>query len=130
MSVGSSVRYGMVAAFCLVLNNAVIIAADASGLGTAAAVLLSFAIVLTSGYLLHCGFTFREAPTWMRFRKYSAGMAFNIPLAFTLIWILHDVTKFRMIVASPLTSAIMVLANYALSRWAIASSPSPAEKNP
>lgn len=121
-------RYVLVAGFCLVLNNVVLVAADALGFGTAIAVLASFAIVLTSGYLLHCAFTFRERLSANGFARYGLGMAANIPVAFAALYLMHDVLALPMAAAGPLVSVGMLVVNFVLSRWAIAR-PSPKLEN-
>lgn len=120
----SALRYPVVAAGCLLLHNAVVIGANAVGARTAVAVLLSFAVIVVIGYLLHSAFTFREPASWTRFGKYATAMGANIPLAFLTLWLIHDWLGFGMAWASPLSSGVLVLTNYLLSRWAIYTSPS------
>jgi putative flippase GtrA len=122
-------RYVLVAATCQLLNTVILVGVDALSFNTVTAVLTSFVIVLTCGYLLHCRVTFHEHPTAIGFARYGAGMAVNIPVAFGALYLLHDMLALPMVFAGPLVSLGMLIVNYVLSYWAIARPSSPLEKN-
>lgn len=119
MKTGATLRYPVVAGVCLLLNNVVLIAADAAGFASVPAVLMSFVIVMFTGYALHSVFTFEEPVSLQRLGRYAFGMAVNIPAAIIVLGLLHDFLALPMIVASPVASVILMIINYALSRWAI-----------
>lgn len=122
----TTLAYGMVAATCLGLHNAVLIGVDRglrgalSGLGVlTVGFVLSFVVVSVAGYLLHSRFTFRENVSWHRYARYALAMSTNTPLAFAVTWVLNSPLRLPMVWAAPLASVGMVGANFLLSRWAI-----------
>ncbi|WP_298199679.1 GtrA family protein [Novosphingobium sp.] len=120
-------RYSVVAASCLLLHNVVLIGGSALGLGTTAAILASFVVVLTFGYLAHCLFTFRERPALGGLARYGMAMAANVPMTFLSIWLLNGVLRLPMTIAAPVSSIALVAVNFGLSRWAVATRAQPAE---
>lgn len=122
MMLKTSFAYVAVAGACILLHNAVIIAADALGSPLWLAVLLSFAIVAAAGYLLHSRFTFRRPLGMIAFARYGLAMSFNIPLAFVTTWLWHEQAGLPMPLAAPLASLCMLAANFALGSWALSPS--------
>jgi len=57
----SPLRYGFVAGICLAIHNAIVIAGDAAALPLLVSVLVSFAVVVVVGYVLHSRLTFAQA---------------------------------------------------------------------
>jgi len=112
-------RYGIVAAFCLLLHNIIMISSDALGLSMFPAALSSFAALAVIGYLLlsHC--VFLSQRSWKGFWRYTGVMAASFPLSFLLLWIFSDLAHRPMFIASPLASGSMALINFCTSRWAI-----------
>ncbi|OYX62454.1 MAG: hypothetical protein B7Y89_09565 [Novosphingobium sp. 32-60-15] len=119
MKTGPTMRYPVVAGVCLLLNNVVLIAADAAGFASVPAVLMSFVVVMLTGYALHSVFTFQETVSIQRLGRYAVGMAVNIPMAIIVLGLLHDFLALPMVIASPVASVILMIINFALSRWAI-----------
>jgi putative flippase GtrA len=111
--------YVTVAGFCIILHNAVMIIADAGGMALWAAVLLSFTIVASAGYALHCAVTFRQPLALRGFARYTVAMSANVPLAFVTTWFWHEWVGLSMPVAAPLASVCMLAVNFMLGRWAI-----------
>lgn len=128
MSVRTPVAYSVVAGFCLLLHNAVMIVADSLGAALIVAVLLSFCLVASAGYVLHGLFTFRRPLGFTAFLRYAFAMLLNIPLAFVTTWFWHEPLGLAMPIAAPLASVCMLALNFVLGRWAIAApDPRPAE---
>jgi len=113
------IGYLFVAASCLLLHNAIVIVGDAVGQPLWVAMLASFLIVNSVGYMGHCRVTFRAPATPRGFVRYAAAMITNVPAAYALIWLLHDAASLPMVLAAPAASALMLVVNYALSHWAI-----------
>lgn len=111
--------YPFVAGFCAILHNVVIIGLDQVGVHYAVASVISFILVATSGYLLHCALTFRTPATLRSFGRYSVAMAFNLPLSILALFLFHDVAGLPMVIASPVATVALFAANYFLSAWAI-----------
>lgn len=120
MSVRTPIAYTAVAGFCILLHNAVMIIGDALGMALGPAVLVSFVLVATMGYVLHGAFTFRQPLKLAGLGRYAFAMSANIPLAFITTWFWHDLLGLEMLLASPLASICMLALNFILGRWAIA----------
>ena len=121
-------RYLGVAAFCAALNNLVLIGGAALGLHYAVGLALSFVVVVAAGYLAHTAFTFRRPATLSAFGRYAGAMLAALPLSFVCLFVFCDLAKLPMWIAAPATTVVTVIANYALSRWAVlprASAPEP-----
>lgn len=114
-----SLPYLIVAGLCLALHNATLIVADVYGLALWLTILLSFVIVATIGYIGHSRATFAQRLSWGAFFRYSAAMTANIPIAYVLIWFLRDFLGLSILLGAPLSSVLMLMINYVLSRWAI-----------
>lgn len=117
---GSMIRYSMVAGICLLTHNVVMIASDHAGASLLTAVVLSYAIVVVIGFVLHTRFTFASEISQKGFIRYAAAMLLNIPLAWITTALWHDVVGLAMLYAAPLATAMMVTFNYFASRWATA----------
>ena len=117
----SAIRYPLVSGLCLLLHNLVMVVSDYAGAVLWLAVFLSYAIVVSTGYILHSHFTFENKVNLLGFGRYAAAMSLNIPLAYTTIWLWYDLAGFTMVIAAPLASAMMIIFNYYTSRWAITS---------
>ncbi|OBQ80358.1 GtrA family protein [Mesorhizobium sp. WSM3873] len=120
MSVRTPFAYMVIAGICIALHNVVIILSDRVGIRLGLAVLLSFCVVASTGYVLHSVFTFRRPLAPITFARYVIAMVANIPLAFVTIWFWHQQAGLPMVFASPLASVCMLALNFLLGRWAIA----------
>jgi putative flippase GtrA len=123
----SPLRYGFVAGICLAIHNAIVIAGDAAALPLLASVLVSFAVVVVVGYVLHSRLTFEQTLNWPRFQRYALAASVNIPLAFATLWFWSVALALPMIWASPIATVCTVLLNYLLFRWAIMTPAKPVE---
>lgn len=63
-------------------HNAIMIVAESLCVALWLAILLSFAIIATVGYILHSLFTFKQPLSFAGFGRYTISMLLNIPLAF------------------------------------------------
>ena len=113
-------RYAGVAAFCLAMHNGIMIFADWSGLTLLEAASTSFCIMVVTGYVLLSAFVFVGARSWRGFWRYTGAMAANFPLSTGLLWLFFDVAGQPMAIAAPAATIVMVIFNFAASRWAIA----------
>jgi putative flippase GtrA len=114
-----TLRYSAVSGLCLLLHNVVIISADSAGWPLSGAVLLSFCLSASAGYLLHSLFTFSKPVQMHRFSRYLLAVSANIPLAYVTVWFWHKLVGLEMLWASPIASICMVGINFVLARWAI-----------
>lgn len=113
-------RYLVVAGFCFALHNAIMIAADRVGFSLIEAAVTSFFVLLLVGYTLLSAFVFPAERSWRGFLRYAGAMAANFPLATGLTWLFASPIGLPMAIAAPAATALMVLFNFAASRWAIA----------
>lgn len=113
-------RYLVVAAFCLAMHNAIMIAADHAGFTLLQAAATSFCIMVVVGYVLLCAFVFPAERSWRGFWRYTGAMAANFPITTGLTWLFASLAGQPMAVAAPAATVLMVIFNFIVSRWAIA----------
>jgi putative flippase GtrA len=116
-------RYLLVGTTCAVLHNVVMIGGDFLRLHYVACSLASYVIVVLWGYGLHATFTFGQHMSWRSLIRYAAGMATNLPGSIALMFVFCDIAGFPVVAAAPMTTAILLLWNFATSYWAIAGRP-------
>jgi len=114
-----TLRYAVVAAGCAILHNVIIIGLDRLGVHYVFASLVSFVVVLSTGYLLHCSFTFTADRSLGSFLRYGGAMAANLPLSILGLFLFHDIAHLPMVIASPVATVALFVVNYFLSAWAI-----------
>lgn len=112
-------RFSGVSALCMILHNLVLIAADASGLPYGIAILLSYVIVVVAGYGLHSSYTFGIERSGISFVRYALAMAGNVPALWLLLGLLVGHLGWPMLFAAPVSTLIMTLFNFMMSRWAV-----------
>lgn len=120
MSARTPFAYVLVAGFCLLLHNVILISANAARIPLWLAVLMSFTVVASAGYFLHTIFTFRQPLSAIALVRYGIAMSANIPLAYGTTWFWYAAIGFPMPIAAPIASACMLALNFVLGRWAIA----------
>ncbi|MEG3144903.1 GtrA family protein [Sphingomonas sp. RT2P30] len=118
-AIATTSRYAVVTGSCLVMHNAIMIAADRAGLTLLQAAVTSFCIMVVTGYLLLCAFVFRGTRSWRGFARYTAAMAANFPISTGLAWLFLVPLHQPMVIAAPAATLIMVVVNYVASHWAI-----------
>jgi len=116
-------RYLLVGITCAVLYNVTLIVGDFSGLHYAVSTVVSFVIVVLSGYWLHSTFTFGRELSAAALFRYALGMAANLPISLILMFVFCDLVHIAVAVAAPATTAILFIWNFAASRWAIVANP-------
>jgi putative flippase GtrA len=112
-------RYLLVGGVCAGVHNAIMIGGAALGVHYLISSLVSYSTVVVIGFLLHSYFTFSAPAAWPSFAKYAAGMMLNYPLWVALMFLLCDVGRLPMTIASPAGTVMMLAWNFAVSRWAI-----------
>jgi putative flippase GtrA len=118
--------YVIIAGSCLLLHNLILIGSNAAHIPLWLAILMSFATVASSGYVLHAIFTFRQPLSFSRLVRYAVAMSANIPLAYVTTWFWYAGLGLPMPVAAPIASGCMFALNFVLGRWAIAAPKVPA----
>lgn len=113
-------RYTLVAIFCALLHNAILIAMDAAGFGIVACQAASAAVLLPVGFLLQSRVTFVSERDWRGFARYSAALITNFPVALVALWLSRDLAGVPMWVAAPFSSLVLYCWNFATSTWALA----------
>ena len=113
------IRFSGVSAVCMVLHNLIMIIADANGLSCDVAILLSYAIVVVAGYSLNSSYTFGVERNSFNFTRYALAMASNVPALWLLLGLLVGHLGWPMLLASPISTLIMTLFNFTMSRWAV-----------
>jgi putative flippase GtrA len=112
-------RFALVGGVCAVLHNAIVIGGDVVGVHYAVSGVASYAFVVVVGYALHTAFTFRKPPSLTGFLRYAAGMATNLPVYLALMFVQRELMGIPVPVATLVATALMVVWNYVVSRWAI-----------
>ena len=113
------VRYLIVGALCAAVHNGIMIGGAALSLHYALTSAISYTVVVLLGFALHTRFTFAEQPQLRAFAKYAGGMALNYPIWVVLMFLLNDLGRMPMLFASPVGTGLMLIWNFAVSRWAI-----------
>jgi len=116
------VRYVGVGAICAVLNNIFLIAIVGTGFGYLPGLMIVCLPMLVIGFALHTILTFEVKPTARAFLRYSLAMLANYPLWIAGLFMLCDVMKLPIYIASPAGTLFLFFWNYVSTRWAIARS--------
>lgn len=113
-------RFFSVGLLCALLHNAIMIGGDWLGLHYVAASLVSFAIVVLVGYLLHSAWTFPGAQRGgMPFARYAFTMALNLPLSLAGMFVLVDLAGLGVPLAAPAVTVMLAAFNFVGGRWAL-----------
>ncbi len=112
-------RYTAVSLFCVLFNNALLIAFDAAGIHYSAAVLISAGVMIPLAYALHCTLTFAVEPGWRAFARYFGVQIVNTPMAWLLFLLIHDWGGLPMLIAAPVVTGLLFPWNFFSSGWAI-----------
>ena len=113
-------RYLLVAATCMIAHNLIVIGADSIGIAMPIAVFISFCVVVLLGFALHSRYTFAVKGDGRSLIRYAAAMALNVPLNILLLWLMLELMRWPMTIASPAATIVMLAVNFFASRWAIA----------
>ena len=112
-------RYLVIGAVCAVLNNAILILGDRSGLHYAASLLITFLLVLPASYLAHAWWTFKSPANWAAFGRFLGGSIASLAVASLAVGACRGALALPMVVAAPLATVAMTLYNFAMTRWAV-----------
>ena len=115
----TSGRYLAVGATCAVLNSVILIVLDRFGVHYAVSSLISFVVVVAVGYSLHSWFTFRVRRGLSTFLLYVLALAANYPLQVVLLYLMVDLGRLPIVVASPASTLILAGWNFFATRWAL-----------
>ena len=122
-------RYTLVAIFCALIHNMILIGMDALGATVLLCQVASAAVLLPLGFWLQSYVTFRCERSWSGFLRYSAALITNFPIALVVLWLVRDELALPMWAAAPASSAALFCWNYLTSNWALSkadSRPEPA----
>jgi len=114
-------RYTVVGALCAGIYNLTMIVGDAVRVHYAASTMIAFVLIVVTGYLLHCLWTFSEKLSWMSFVRYAAAMTLNLPFSLGGMFLLKDLAHAPMWIASPLLTALLFGWNFLAAHWAVVS---------
>jgi putative flippase GtrA len=113
-------RFFSVGLLCALLHNAILIGGDWLGLHYVTSSLVSFAIVVLVGYLLHSSWTFPGARRGaMSFARYTITMALNLPLSLAGLFVLVDLAGLGVPLAAPAVTVMLAAFNFVAGRWAL-----------
>lgn len=113
-------RFLVVGLACALLHNAVMIGGDWLGWHYVASSIVSFAIVVVVGYLLHSRWTYVGAERGgTSFARYALVASGNLPLSIAGMFLLVDLAGLPVPIAAPLVTVLLVLFNFAGNRWAL-----------
>lgn len=118
-TIGQSARYSLVGAFCAVASNVVIIGSSFAGINDQLAIALALAIVTPLAYILQSWFTFRSPLSLQRFMRFVGGVGVGTLWFVLLMTLFQQVMGMPVWIASPLTTLLIFVWNFAAARWAI-----------
>jgi putative flippase GtrA len=116
---GRTARYTLVGAICAVVNNILIIGGAFFGINYVVMSFVAFAFVTTFAYLMHTSFTFREQRSVRGLLRFSSGVATGFPLFILLMAIFCTGLGMPVAIATPLSTVVLYVWNYALAHWTI-----------
>lgn len=115
----SGLRFLIVGGTCALLHNLIMIAGDFAGLHYVVSSLISYCVVVVTGYALHRAFTFRGSAQNASFPRYALAMAANLPLSIAVMFVLVDLVGLPVFIAAPAATVLLFVWNFTVSRWAI-----------
>lgn len=118
-------RYLIIGLGCAILNNAILIGADAIGAHYVTAILLTFAITLPLAYVAHAWWTFDVGVSWIAFGRFVAGSVSSLIIAGLTVGVFRGGLDMPMLYAAPLATVVMTVYNYVMARWAVGAKADP-----
>jgi putative flippase GtrA len=112
-------RYMVIACFCAVSNNIIMIAGDCAGADYPIMTLVSFMILTPVAYALHTFFTFTKQFSAISLLRFSSATALGLPLSLFSMAIWCTLLKLPVFIAAPITTAVLFFWNYASARVSI-----------
>ncbi len=116
-------RFLLVGVLCALMHNAILLIADWFAIHYVISCVISYAVVVVLGFALHVHFTFQQAPSFQQFWRYAVSMAANYPITLALLFVMCDVARLPVAIAAPVATVLMMVWNFAASRWAIVRKP-------
>jgi putative flippase GtrA len=107
---------GAVSAFAI---NIIIISGDFLGIHYGISLVLAFVLSTSFAYFAHADVTFRAAKSLAGFVRYLTTNLFGLGLTAVLLASLHDGLSVPILIASPVTTVMMIVYNFLSARWAI-----------
>ena len=113
------IRYLAVVTICAIVNNVLLIALVKAGFHYFVGIWLAYVPMTVFGYALHVTVTFRTRPTLSGFVRYGLAMLANYPLWIGSLFVLSDLFRAPITVATPIGTVITFFGNYVATHWAI-----------
>lgn len=117
-------RYAQIGLVCALMTNGIIIGLDQVGTHYFAATLVATVVVTAIGFLLHCAWTYKVAPTAAGFARFVAATALGSCIAVVSMVVLCDGFGLSATAAIPIATVFLFFWNYLLATWAIVRAPS------
>jgi putative flippase GtrA len=117
-----ALRYLAVGATCALLYNVLMISLVSLGVGVLWATVIVVPPLLLTGYVLHAVVTFETRFSRVDFLRYSLTILAAWPASAAIVYGLADLAGLPIVLAAPLTTAIMLVLNWITAHWAIAHS--------
>lgn len=114
-----SVRYSLVGIVCACVSNLIIIGSALAGINDQVAIILAVATVTPLGYILQSWFTYRSPLSMQRFMRFLGGIGVGTLWFVLLMTLFQRIIGMPVWIASPLTTFLIFIWNFAASRWAI-----------
>jgi putative flippase GtrA len=112
-------RYLAGGGICALLHNVIMIGTSAHGMPYPPALVLSFFLTTPIGYLIHSTYTFEQACSWISLQRFLAGIVSGFVLSAALMALMCSGLGVSVAIATPVTTLLLFLWNFALARWAI-----------
>lgn len=119
LAVPKELRYLAVGVTCAVISNILLIGIVSLGIGYVWGSLIILAPVILLGYALHAAVTFGTRFSAAALLRFAATIVAGQPVWIAILFVLCDVLRLPIVVASPLGTVIMFLLNYVATHWAI-----------
>lgn len=114
-----SARYTVVGAVCACASNLIIIGGNLTGINDQVAIALAVAIVTPLAYILQSWFTYGSPLSMQRFIRFLSGVGVGTLWFVLLMTLFQRIIGMPVWIASPLTTLLIFVWNFAASRWAI-----------
>lgn len=112
-------RYLLVGVACAALHNAVMFGCDWIGINYLAALVISFAVLVPTGYVLHSLYTFERGISPRQFMRFTAGMLAGFAINLVLMIVLVSGIGLGVPPATLLATGLLFVWNFVSARWAI-----------
>lgn len=114
-----SPRYALASLICFAASNALLIGLDSVGFPYWASLFVNAVILIPLGFWLQATLTFSVPLTWRAFGRYTLVFLPNTPLAFVILWLVHERLRLPMTIAAPIVTLLLVAWNFLGSVWAL-----------